>query len=89
MPETTNRVERAELARRIERMEKARGLTHEEAIKFVKTEDHKREKYLRAHFHARLDNELLHDVAINTDRITEADAVTIVAEAARRFFSTL
>jgi hypothetical protein len=77
------------LARRIERMEKARGLTHEEAIKFVKTEDHKREKYLRAHFHARLDNELLHDVAINTDRIAEADAVTIVAEAARRFFSTL
>ncbi|HEV2318708.1 MAG TPA: cytidylate kinase-like family protein [Verrucomicrobiae bacterium] len=77
------------LSRRIERMEKARGLTHEEAMKFVKTEDHKREKYLRAHFHARLDNELLHDVAINTDRVSEVDAVTVMADASRRFFATV
>jgi Cytidylate kinase-like family len=74
---------------RIDRVKRTLGLTHPEAVKYVKTADHKREKYLKAHFHARMDNELLHDLAINTDRISEADAVTIIFEAARRFFSRL
>lgn len=74
---------------RIERIQKTRGLTLKEAARFVKTEDHKREKYLRAHFHARMNNELLHDLAVNTDRITEADAVAVIVEAARRFFARL
>lgn len=77
------------LAGRVERVQRVRGLTHQEAVKFIKTKDHRREKYLKAHFHARTDNELLHDIAINTDRISEADAVTIMFEAARRFFSRL
>jgi len=74
---------------RIARIQRTRGLTPGEAAKFVKTEDHKREKYLKVHFHARMSNELLHDLAINTDRITEADAVATITEAARRFFARL
>jgi cytidylate kinase len=77
------------LSRRIERVEKNLGRTHEEAAKLVRQVDHKREKYAKAYFHARLDNELHHDLSINTDRISEADAVTLIAQAARRFFSTL
>lgn len=74
---------------RIDRVQRTHSLTHAEAVKYVKTADHKREKYLKAHFHARMDNELLHDLAINTDRISEADAVIIIFEMARRFFSRL
>ncbi|MGH7980348.1 MAG: AAA family ATPase [Limisphaerales bacterium] len=77
------------LSRRIERVRRNRSLTGEEAEKFVRTGDHKREKYLKAHFHARMNNELLHDLAINTDRLPETDAVAVIAEAARRFFSRL
>ncbi|HUA64221.1 MAG TPA: cytidylate kinase-like family protein [Alphaproteobacteria bacterium] len=77
------------LDRRIDRVQRERSLTREQAAKFVKIDDHKREKYLKKYFHARLNNELLHDLAINTDRISEADAVSIIFEAARRFFSTL
>lgn len=77
------------LAGRVDRVQRTRSLTHPEAVKYVRTADHKRQKYLKAHFHARTDNELLHDLVINTDRIPEADAVTIIFEAARRFFSRL
>ncbi|HXC35408.1 MAG TPA: cytidylate kinase family protein [Candidatus Acidoferrales bacterium] len=77
------------LAGRIDRVQRTRSLTHPEAVKYVKTADHKQEKYLKAHFYVRMDNELLHDLAINTDRISEADAVTVIFEAARRFFSRL
>lgn len=50
------------LPRRIERVQKLEGLTPAAADKFVKAEDSKREKYLKAHFHTRLDNELLYDL---------------------------
>jgi hypothetical protein len=75
------------LFRRIERIQNLQGLTPAAAAKFVKLEDYNREKYLKAHFHARLDNELLYDLAINTDRVSDADAVAIIADAARRFFT--
>jgi cytidylate kinase len=77
------------LSKRIERLQMSRGLTHEDAERLVKTEDHKREKFLKAHFHTRPDKELLYDVTVNTDRISTADAVTIIFDAARLFFSTL
>lgn len=77
------------LPRRIERVEKHLGVTHEEAVKLVRKVDHQREKYAKAYFHARLNDELHHDLAINTDRISQEDAVAVVANMARRFFSTL
>jgi len=77
------------LPKRIERVQMCRRLTHEDAVKLVKTEDNKREKFLRAHFHTRLDKELLYDMTVNTDRVSTADAVAIIFEAAQRFFSTL
>lgn len=61
------------LPKRIERVQKLEKLTFDAASKFVRTEDRKRNKFLKAHFHARLDNELLYDLAINTDRISNED----------------
>jgi hypothetical protein len=76
------------LPQRIERVQKTQRLSPEAAAKFIRIEDHNREKYMKAHFHARLDNELLHDLMINTDRISIADAAAIIADAARRFFTS-
>jgi cytidylate kinase len=55
----------------------------------VRKEDYDRRKYVKAHFHARLDNELLYDLVINTDRVSEGDVVAVIVEGARRFFSVL
>lgn len=75
------------LSERIDRMQKLEKMTFEAASKFVKAEDRKRNKFLKAHFHTRLDNELLYDVAVNTDRISNEDAVALIFEGARRFFA--
>ncbi|MDE3067749.1 MAG: cytidylate kinase-like family protein [Verrucomicrobiota bacterium] len=75
------------LSRRIKRTQRRQNLTLEEAAKFVRQEDRKRARYLKAHFHARLDNELLHDLVINTDRFAEDDAAALISEAARKFFA--
>jgi len=77
------------LARRSERVQKLEKLTPEGASKLVRTEDQRRKKFLRAHFHARLDNELLYDLTINTDRLFNGDAVALISEGAQRFFSGL
>lgn len=74
------------LDRRIERVQKLKNLTPEAAAIFIRAEDRKREKFLKAHFHARLENELLYDLAINTDRVSSDDAVALISEGAQRFF---
>jgi hypothetical protein len=75
------------LAKRIERVQRLEGFTPEAAFEFVRAEDRRRNKFLRAHFHARLDNELLYDLAINTDRLSDEDAVALISEGAQRFFA--
>ena len=77
------------LSRRIEREQMLRKLTPADAAKFVRKEDRGRKKYVKAHFHARLDNELLYDLVINTDRVSIGDAVAVIADGAQRFFSVL
>lgn len=76
------------LSGRIERTQKLRGLTPAAAAKFLRMEDRKRKKFLKTHFHARLDNELLYDLLVNTDRLADADAAEIIAEGAKRFFAS-
>jgi len=74
-------------ARRIGRVQKLKNLTPEAAATFIRAEDRKREKFLKAHFHTRLENELLYDLAINTDRVSNDDAVALIYEGAQRFFT--
>lgn len=74
---------------RIERVQREGNLDYEVAARTVKRYDRKRERFLKAHFRARPDNELRYDLMVNTDRISIADAAIIICEAARLFFSAL
>jgi len=76
------------LPKRIERVQRLRSLTTEAAAKFIRKEDRGRERFVKAYFHARLENELLYDLTVNTDRISNDDAVAVIAATAQRFFST-
>ena len=75
------------LSKRTARVQQLKKLTPEAASEFIKTEDRKRERFLKAHFHVRLDNELLYDLALNTERVSNDDAVAVISQAAQRFFS--
>jgi hypothetical protein len=77
------------LRTRIERVQMDRNMTHEDAARLVKREDRKREGFLKAHFHARPNDELRYDLSVNTDRVSIADTVALLFEAAQRFFSRL
>ena len=76
----------ASLPRRIERVQKLHKLTLEAAARFVEQEDRGRERYVKANFHTRLEDESLYDLVVNTDRIPFADAAALIADGARRYF---
>jgi cytidylate kinase len=76
----------ASLATRVNRTQVTQGLTADEARKFVEKEDRGRQRYLRAYFHARLDDELLCHMMVNTDRLSFEDAAGLIAEGALRYF---
>ncbi|SPE57131.1 putative cytidylate kinase [Verrucomicrobia bacterium] len=78
----------APLATRISRVQASHNLTAEAANDFVETEDRGRRRYVRANFHARLEDELLYDVVVNTEHLACADAAAIIAAAARRYFQS-
>lgn len=73
----------ASLARRIERVQKRDHLTAEEAAKFVERSDRGRGRYVKAHFHVYIDDDLLYHLTINTDRIPCTNAARLIADAAR------
>ena len=76
----------ASLPKRIERVQKLHNLTREAATAFVQKEDRGRERYVKANFHARVDNELLYHLVVNTERMSYPDSAALIAEAARRYF---
>jgi cytidylate kinase len=78
----------ASLAKRTERIQRQYDFTVEEATRFVEKEDRGRQRYVKANFHTRLDNDLLYHLVVNTDRIPCVDAARLIAEAARRSFSS-
>ncbi len=78
---------RGSLPKRIERFQTLYSVSPSDAAKMVRTEDRKRTKFLKAHFRARLDNELLYDLLINTDRFLDNEAATLIAKAAQNYFS--
>ena len=78
----------ASLATRISRIQTSRNLTLEEARRFVEKEDRARQRYVRANFHARLDDELLYDLVINTDRLSFHEAAYLIAKGAAKYFQS-
>ncbi len=76
----------APLPVRIERERQFRSLTAEAAAEFVEKEDRGRRRYVKANFHARLEDQLLYHLVINTGRISPVDAAELIAVGARLFF---
>jgi hypothetical protein len=76
----------ASLASRVSRTQASHGLTAQEAKRFVAKEDRGRQRYLKAYFHVRPDDELLHHMMVNTDRYSFEDAAALIAEGAVRYF---
>lgn len=72
--------------RRTERVMEHYGLSKAEALRFLRKEDRGRERYLQKHFQARIEDDLLYHLVLNTDRIALAEAVQIIGAAALRQF---
>lgn len=74
------------LERRIERVQTERNLEAEEAAEVVAKEDRRRQRYVKANFHARVEDPLLYHLVVNTDRLSYDAAAEVIAEAAVRCF---
>ncbi|HEX7653107.1 MAG TPA: cytidylate kinase-like family protein [Verrucomicrobiae bacterium] len=73
-------------AKRAEYLQRSRQLPAAEAAHLIRQSDQQRADFLKAYFKSRLDNELLYDLTINTDRLARASVASLIAESARRFF---
>ncbi len=76
----------APLATRIERVRHAEKLTAKAAAALVRQQDLGRRQYVKANFHASLEDSLLYDLLINTGRTSLTDAAEVIAEGAWRCF---
>jgi cytidylate kinase len=69
------------LEKRLQRIQELNHLSKEAALKFIHEEDRGRERYLKKYFKTDVDDPLLYDLVINTDRIPHDQAAGLVAEA--------
>lgn len=70
------------LEQRLTRVMAARGLDRRQALEFIEKEDRGRARYLREHFKAEIDDPLLYDMVINTDRLSPELVAELIAAAA-------
>jgi len=76
----------ASLEKRIERVQKLENLAPKEAAKFIAKRDRGRGRYVKAHFHTRVDDDLNYHLVLNTDLMPLSDAAELIADGARRRF---
>ncbi len=69
------------LEHRTRRVQEVYHLEPKAALDFVKTEDKGRRHYLKDHYHKDIDDPLLYDLVINTDRLRYQDAAHLIGEA--------
>jgi cytidylate kinase len=69
------------LEKRVQRIQELNHLSKEAALKFIHEEDRGRERYLKKYFEADVDDPLLYDLTINTDRISHDQAARLIADA--------
>lgn len=69
-------------ARRIERLRAQENLSARAAFETIEKTDRGRARYLRKYFDKDIDDVLLYDVTLNTDRIGDEVAARMIAEAA-------
>ena len=76
----------ASLAKRIERVQQRENLSPKEAARLIAKTDRGRDRYVKAYFHARRDDDQQYHLILNTDRIPPAKAAEVIASAARICF---
>ncbi len=67
--------------KRLQRIQELEHLSKEAALQFIEQEDRGRERYLKKYFKADVDDPLLYDLVINTDRISHDRAARLIADA--------
>lgn len=69
------------LERRTARVEEVYRLLHAAAVEFIKTEDKGRRRYLKEHYEKDIDDPLLYDLVLNTDRVTYDETARLIGDA--------
>lgn len=69
------------LDRRVEHMQQTEQLSSNEALAKIKKLDNGRQQYLKTHYNKDIEDCLLYDLVINTDRITVPQAAHIIGDA--------
>jgi len=67
---------------RIRRLCRFEKVDRETAVRLIQESDSARALYVKRHFQADIDNPLLYDLVVNTDRLSDEDAVELIAQAA-------
>jgi hypothetical protein len=76
----------ASLPRRIERVQELDNLSPKAAAKFIARTERGRERYVRAYFHTRVNDDLQYHLVLNTDRVPPPEAAELIADGAQRCF---
>jgi cytidylate kinase len=69
------------LEKRLQRIQELNHLSKKAALELIRKEDRGRVRYLKKYFEADVDDPLLYDLTINTDRISHDQAAKLIAEA--------
>jgi len=64
-----------------QRVQEIYRLEAKTALEFIRTHDAGRKRYVKEHYHKEIDDPLLYDLMINTDRITYDDAARMIGDA--------
>jgi cytidylate kinase len=77
------------LEKRIAHVEGYLGLDHLAASEYVRTQDLGRKRYVETYYSKDIDDPLLYDLMINTDRVSYGEAARIIAEAGAARWETI
>lgn len=72
------------LEKRIQHMVALKHISRKEATDYIKKGDAARSRYMKQHFHCKIDDPLLYDLVINTDHCSDEQAVEILTAAIRK-----
>ncbi len=83
-PETTLRVRiTADRTVRIERVQKTQGISHADAERWVDSTEHERQRFVRYYFHGDVNDAMLYDLVLRSDRLGGEEAASLIAHTAQ------
>lgn len=69
------------LEKRIQQIVALKHISRKEAAEYIRKEDAARQRYMKQHFHCKIDDPLLYDLTINTDHCSDAQVVEVLVTA--------